>query len=219
MFTGLVQATGRLLGTRRVGSGIHVRIGSSLPTGQVAIGDSVAVNGICLTVVELESGGSFQATAGRETVERTTLSGWRVGRRLNLELALRLGDRLGGHIVQGHVDGVVRVDSIERQEESVVLWVGLPRHLARYVVEKGSVALDGVSLTVNAVEPARFRVNVIPHTWTATCLSDLSPGDLLNLEVDVLARYVERLLGTGEHAGATGESGLSLDKLRENGFA
>ncbi len=217
MFTGLVMGLGNYLGASRRGAGYELRIAAGIDTGELAIGDSIAVNGICLTVTELGSSGIFKAMAGRETVEKTTLASWRKGRRLNLELALRLQDRLGGHLVQGHVDGVTRVLSVEHQEETRVLWLALPGSLSRYVVQKGSVAVDGVSLTVNAILGKRIKFNVIPHTWESTSLADLRPGDRVNLEVDVLARYVERLLGLTT-PDAHSRADLVLEKLRENGF-
>jgi len=213
MFTGLVERLGTLLAIRPEGQGRRLELGHGYPD-VLALGDSLAVDGICLTAAAFPGAGRVEVVAGRETVERTTLGTWRAGRAVHLERALRLGDRLGGHIVQGHVDGVATLERREGGEESLVLWVRPPAGLLRYLAVKGSVALDGVSLTVNEVAAGAFRVNVIPHTAAHTRFPALQPGAALNLEVDVLARYVEGLLGQAP----PGSGGLDLDRLRRNGF-
>lgn len=208
MFTGLITDLGDVLAVRPLGEGSVVKIRTNYEPSTLAIGDSVAVNGVCLTVETLD-GATFTATCGQETLRRTTLGALRSGERVHLEQAMRLGDRLGGHIVQGHVDGVGRVRSSERAGESWILRVEAPVELARFMVEKGSVALDGVSLTINEIEGAEFRVNIIPHTASKTLLTGRRAA--VNIEVDVLARYVDRLLGGLRPA-------LSMERLRALGY-
>jgi riboflavin synthase len=212
MFTGLVEDVGEIVGTAPQGDGLRLRIRTAIPLAEVAIGDSIATDGACLTAERIE-GDVFEVVAGRETLALTTLADARVGRRVHLERALRLGDRLGGHLVQGHVDGVGRVTRSFAAAESWVLWIDVGPALSRYVVPKGSITLDGVSLTVNEVAGTTVRLNLIPHTTAVTRLGALRAGDGVNVETDLIARYVERLLG--ERAGA----GLDLDTLKRNGFA
>jgi riboflavin synthase len=192
MFTGIVEEVGRV--TAAEGLRVEVACGFA----GLAIGDSIAVNGVCLTVMELATGGgtcSFAAELSEETLARTSLGTLHAGSPVNLERPVPVGGRLGGHVVQGHVDGTGTVAALEPQEGSVVMWVQAPGALRRYLVEKGSVAVDGVSLTVAALGEGVFGVALIPHTLTATTLSHKAPGDLVNLEVDILAKYVESLLG------------------------
>jgi riboflavin synthase len=192
MFTGLVEARGTVRSVTPQGTGrvLHV----AAPFSDLALGDSVACDGVCLTVDVLESGG-FRVTAGEETLRRTTFGAVGPGTSLHLERALRVGDRLGGHIVQGHVDGVGRVRSVTAGPQWTRIDVDPPRELLRYFVEKGSVCVSGVSLTVNGIDGSGFHVGIVPHTLQATNLGLLRPGDSVNLEVDILAKYVERLLG------------------------
>jgi riboflavin synthase len=211
MFTGLVEDVGVIAAVVPRGSGVAISVRTSIPLADVAVGDSIALDGVCLTAETLQ-GDVFTATAGRETLTRTTLGALRPGSRVHLERALRLGGRLGGHIVQGHVDGVGRVRSNTRQRESWVMWVEVPRELSRYVAAKGSVCLDGVSLTVNELDGDALRVGVIPHTAEVTKFAARVPGDAINVEVDILAKYVERLLAP------TSGPGVSLDLLKRNGF-
>jgi riboflavin synthase len=210
MFTGLVEDTGAIASIRPFGNGRTLAIRTKIPLAEVAIGDSIACDGVCLTAESVD-GDVFTVTAGAETLAKTTVGGWSVGRKVHLERALRVGDRLGGHLVQGHVDGVGELASLSKQAESVVLWIRAPGELAKYIVTKGSICIDGVSLTVNECDGNAFRVNIIPHTTEVTRLGGLSAGDPVNLEVDLLARYVERLLGRSE-------GGLSEEKLRQHGF-
>jgi riboflavin synthase len=191
MFTGLVEATG-VLGAK-IPRGPGIRLGFEAPLENLVIGESVSVNGACLTVVEARPSG-FDVDVTIETLERTTLGGVSLGDRVNLERAVRAGDRLGGHLVQGHVDGVAEVLEMERLGEAVSVRLGTEPSLLRYVATKGSVALDGVSLTVNGVDSGSFSIMLIPHTLAVTTLHDLSRGRKLNLEVDLVARYVARLL-------------------------
>jgi riboflavin synthase len=193
MFTGLVEATGVLRARVATDRGQTLEIGSSL--GVLEIGESIAVNGTCLTVTS-SGPGSFAVDVSGETLAKTTLGGLALGAELNLERSLRLGDRLGGHLVSGHVDGVATIVASSPVGEALEVTVGFPRELAEYVAPKGSIVLDGVSLTVNAVAHARAELTVmlIPHTLKVTNLKKLAPGSLLNLEVDLLARYVVNFL-------------------------
>jgi len=192
MFTGIVAAVGEIVAAAPAEGrlGLRIRAGEEFLR-DVAIGDSIAVNGVCLTAVALE-GPAFEADVSAETLRCT--SGFRVGERANLEKALRLADRLGGHLVSGHVDGVGAVVKFEPVGDNRLLAVEVPAELAPYIARKGSIALNGVSLTLNAVSGAELSVNLIPHTLRATSLRDLRVGDKVNVEVDLVARYVERLL-------------------------
>ena len=193
MFTGIISDIGEV--TARAGGRFAVRCGYD--PASIALGASIACDGACLTAVKVVSaanGCMFEVDVSNETLARTTLAGWDVGTRLNLERALKAGDELGGHLVSGHVDGVATLADVRPDGESRRLTLEVPAELARYVAAKGSVALDGISLTVNEVTATRFGVNVIPHTLTHTTLGAKKPGDRLNLEADLLARYVARLM-------------------------
>jgi riboflavin synthase len=192
MFTGLIADLGTVTELERDSAGARIRIASPLVEG-IADGDSVAVNGVCLTAVEVGDGG-FLAEAINETLERSSLGQLRSGSRVNLELALRAGDRLGGHVVQGHVDGTGTVAAIRQEGFSRVLEVAIDDGLARYLVEKGSVAIDGVSLTVSALSEQGFAVSLIPETLARTNLGAIEERAKVNIEVDILAKHVERLL-------------------------
>ncbi|HEY7933739.1 MAG TPA: riboflavin synthase [Solirubrobacteraceae bacterium] len=192
MFTGLIADLGELVALERQQRGATLKIATSLAA-QIAMGDSVAVNGVCLTATEVDEHG-FSAQAIPETLERSSLGSLRAGARVNLELALAADGRLGGHIVQGHVDGVGTVSEIRAEGSSRVLSIHIPAALARYLVHKGSVALDGVSLTVSALSEEHFSVSLIPETLKRTTLGEIAVGDATNLEVDILAKHVERLL-------------------------
>jgi riboflavin synthase len=191
VFTGLVAATGTVESLARNGDGARLRVRSELAA-ELAQGDSVAVNGVCLTARDPDAG-SFSADVMEETLRRSSLGPLGKGDAVNLELPLRAGDRLGGHVVQGHVDGVGTVESLREEGFARVLRVSAPPDTLRYVVEKGSIAVDGVSLTVSAVDDQGFEVSLIPETLERTTLGEAAPGRTLNLEVDVLAKYVEKL--------------------------
>jgi len=191
MFTGLVECTG-LVAARSV-RGPSVRLTLSAPLEGLSLGESISVSGACLTVVS-HAGGSFEVDVSAETLSRTTLGRLQVGSRVNLERSLQLGDRLGGHLVAGHVDGLARLLALEPSGEARAMTFEAPKELAPYLASKGSVALDGVSLTVNGVDGARFTVMIIPHTLSVTTLGHYAPGQELNLEVDLVARYVVRYL-------------------------
>lgn len=215
MFTGIIEATGQLAESLATGSDRRLRIDTpGVDLSQVQRGDSIAVNGCCLTAVDLDTH-SFAADVSIESLERTTLGGLSIGDRVNLERALTLATPLGGHLVSGHVDGVGEVVSRTPAGRSEVWRFRAPDSLARYIAEKGSVAIDGISLTVNEVAGAEFAVNIVPHTAAVTTLGDYQPGHLINIEVDLVARYLERLL-QGDATTAT--NGVSEALLRRTGF-
>ena len=193
MFTGIVRERGTVAAIDGGEAGVRLRIDAPETAAQAAVGDSVAINGVCLTVTE-RNGTSLSFDAVPETLSRTALSRLAAGSAVNLEPALRAGEPLGGHYVQGHVDGVGRVRSIEPEGDGVRLAVETPAELLRYCVEKGSITVEGVSLTIAALRDHGFEVALIPHTLAETTLATLAPGDPVNLEADVLAKYVERLI-------------------------
>lgn len=195
VFTGIVLEIGTVQALESLAGDLRLTITTQrLPLERVAIGDSVAVSGVCLTVIS-RTANQFAADVSRETLAVTTLHRLVVGSRVNLELALRVGDPLGGHLVSGHVDGLAQLVSAVEDARSRRLRFRLPAELARFVAVKGSVTIDGVSLTVNAVDTCEFELNLIPHTLTVTTLGQLRAGDAVNIEIDQMARYAERLLG------------------------
>jgi riboflavin synthase len=213
VFSGLVKGIGRVVS--RTGSGADARFVvelGSLGVAPLAVGGSVAVNGVCLTAVAVTPS-SFTADVSAATLAVTTLGTLSVGARVNLEPPLKAGDPLDGHIVTGHVDGVGEVASIEAAGSSKRLVIAVPPALARYIAPKGSVAVDGVSLTVNAVNAAEFEVNIIPHTQSQTVIGGYARGTAVNIEVDMLARYLERLVQTDAR------EGIDIAFLREHGYA
>jgi len=199
MFTGLVAAVGRVESAVGTTDGLRLEVAAAL--GALELGESVSVNGVCLTVTAV-AGGSFTADLTRETLDRTTLGRATPGSRVNLERAAALGDRLGGHLVTGHVDGIARVVQTRAVGDARHVELDAPAGLARFIAEKGSLALDGVSLTVNAVSGCRFDVMLIPHTLAVTTLGELALGTELNLEVDLVARYVARFLESSADEGS-----------------
>lgn len=198
MFTGIIEGLGTLAATEQRGGDVRltVRVGT-LPFTQVQLGESIAVNGVCLTVIAFDAD-SFQADASNETLALTTLGGLAPGAPLNLERAMRPTDRLGGHLVSGHVDGMGEVLEIREDARAQCWRFSAPAPLLRYIARKGSICVDGVSLTVNAVDDAGFEVALIPHTVSHTAFAQTRVGDPVNLEIDLVARYVERLLGARE---------------------
>jgi len=208
MFTGIVTDVGRVRSIERRGD-TRIEIATAYPMEEVAIGASICCGGACMTVIEKgavdggteEGGGWFAFDASDESLSRTSLGAWTVGTEVNLERSLRMGDEMGGHVVTGHVDGLAVLESIEPVGDSHRIQILAPEGLEGLVAEKGSVALDGVSLTVNGVQDRRFWINLIPHTWAHTTFRNRRPGDVLNMEVDPLARYVARLLSTNAAAG------------------
>ena len=194
MFTGIITDVGRVRSVETNGD-TRLVIETAYDTNEIEIGASIACAVPCLTVTDKDDGW-FAVDASAETLSKTTLGGWAKGTRVNLERALRVGDEMGGHIVTGHVDGIAVVISVTPEGDSQRFVLEAPKEYARYVAPKGSVTLDGVSLTVNEVDGSQFGVNIIPHTQAATTFGDLQPGDRVNFEIDVLARYVDRLRET-----------------------
>jgi len=213
MFTGLIEDVGKVLKIAKTGSSGRLDVSSAIPQEEIKLGDSVAVNGICLTVVEKGSCRiSFDVSP--ETIDRTAFKQLRQGHFVNLERALRLGDRLGGHIVSGHVDCVASIVSRREISGNFVYDFRIPGKFAKYIIEKGSVAIDGISLTVNTVSEDGFSVNIIPHTAQETNLQFRKPGDEVNIETDILGKYVECLL-----SGKTGrQGGVTMELLAKKGF-
>ena len=195
MFTGIITDVGRLLSVAQRGD-LTARIGTAYPVEGIDLGASIACDGCCLTVVATGTGaegGWFEVQVSAETLSKTTLGLWQPGRRINLERALRVGDELGGHIVAGHVDGLAEVVAMAEEGDSTRMRFRAPAELAGFIAPKGSVALNGTSLTVNEVEGAEFGINLIPHTKTVTTWGDIRQGDSVNIEIDTMARYVARL--------------------------
>jgi riboflavin synthase len=194
MFTGIIIASGRLVSIAERGGELELGIDATgLDMSRIAVGDSVSVQGVCLTATRIEAP-VFYADVSRETLAKTTLGKLKAGARVNLEPSLRAGDALGGHLVSGHVDAVGRLVDLKEDARSRRLQFELPQALMRFVAPKGSICIDGVSLTVNRVEGQLFDVNIIPHTSEVTTLSDLASGDWVNVEIDVIARYLDRLM-------------------------
>lgn len=217
MFTGIIEAVGQVVAVQPRNGDLRLRIKTGgLDLGDVQLGDSIATNGVCLTVVELPGDG-YWADVSRETLDNTTIPQWVIGQRVNLEKALTPQTRLGGHIVSGHVDGVGEVVSRHPDARSERFRLRAPKGLARYIAHKGSITVDGTSLTVNAVDGAEFELNIVPHTLAHTIMGDYQPGSLVNLEVDVLARYLERLM-QGDKAAESGGSAITMEFLAQHGF-
>ncbi len=216
MFTGIIEAVGEVAALEARGGDLRLRIRTGkLDLADVALGDSIAVSGVCLTAVALPGDG-FWADVSAETLACTVLGDLSPGDRVNLEKALTPSTRLGGHLVSGHVDGIGTLVARQPAARSERLCIEAPAELARYIAAKGSICVDGVSLTVNAVDGARFELNIVPHTLAETTLADYRPGRRVNLEVDLIARYLERLL-LGERAATPGQ-GISRALLAEYGF-
>ena len=214
MFTGLIETIGTVVSAKRSGAGVRLRVDLGPAADGVRLGDSIALSGICQTVTAVEGGtAAFDAVA--ETLARTTLLHWRPGTRINVERSLRPGDRLGGHFVAGHVDATGTVRENQERADGWRLQIEAPADLLTEIAPKGSVAMDGVSLTVVEVAPPRFSVALIPTTLRATTLGDLAPGDLVNIETDLLAKYVRRALAAGD---AAASDRRLLETLGRSGF-
>jgi riboflavin synthase len=215
MFTGIIQEVGKVVSVEPVGDGLQIGVQAVHLGREIKVDDSVAVNGVCQTVVEA-NGSQFKVEAVEETLRKTTLGGLRIGSPVNLELPLRLSDRLGGHLVQGHVDGVGVVKSIRKKESSWLVSIELPREFLKYVIPVGSISIDGVSLTVASVAGSLITVSIIPHTWAHTLFSSYAVTTRVNIELDVIGKYVERFL---LEPSAKPESGsITSERLREWGY-
>ena len=222
MFTGIIEEIGEIAGVKRGQVSSRLAIRGKKIFSDLKLGDSVAVNGVCLTATSI-SGDIFEADVMAETLRRTNLGGFSNGTRVNLERAMAAGGRFGGHIVSGHIDGPGRVSSLVREEHAVWVRIDAEDKILRYIIEKGSIAIDGISLTVAETGPGYFKVSIIPHTGEETTLLRRRPGDIVNLENDVVGKYVERLLnfsaGNGEAFGQKAKAGgIDLNLLSENGF-
>ena len=218
MFTGIIEAVGTIVAMTNKGQDISLRIQSGkLDLADVKLGDSIATNGVCLTVVQLPGDG-YVADLSAETLKRTGFVHYRPGQSVNLEKALMPTSRLGGHLVSGHVDGVGEVVAITPLGRAVEYWIEAPAELARYIAEKGSITVDGISLTVNSVEGARFRLTIVPHTTQETTIAQWRVGSRVNLEVDVIARYLERLILGDKAAKPQASSNVTMAMLAETGF-
>lgn len=214
MFTGIIEELGTVLSVKKGADSAAFKIGASAVTGDVSLGDSIAVNGVCLTVVEF-SPESFKVEVMAETLRKSNLGELREKDRVNLERALRVSDRLGGHIVSGHIDGAGRIKSVKQEDIASVFTIEAPPEVARYIIKKGSMAVDGISLTVVDFTENSFRVSIIPHTMTKTTLGFKKAGDGVNLEADLIAKFVERLFpGGGKDEGG----GIDRGFLAEHGF-
>ncbi len=217
MFTGIIESVGRVSRLEPKGSDARIFVETEkLDLGDVQLGDSIAVNGVCLTAVELPGNG-FVADVSGETLSRTAFSQLKVGSAVNLEKALTPTTRLGGHMVSGHVDGVGEVKSRSEDGRSIHFRIQAPDELARYIAEKGSITVDGISLTVNGVDGAVFDLNIVPHTLQETTMGSFQVGTRVNLEVDLIARYLERMM-LGDRAAESGTEGISMEFLAEHGF-
>jgi riboflavin synthase len=212
MFTGIIKARGTISAIKRGGGDVRLTVQSrGLPWSDYELGESIAVNGVCLTAVALHEDG-FDTDVSVETLDVTGLGQLAVGSAVNLEPAISLGERLGGHLVSGHVDCTGTIKSRAADARSIRLVIEVPAEYSRYLAKKGSVCVDGVSLTINDVSVNRFEVNIIPHTAEVTIIEDYQAGTVVNIEVDLLARYIERLLSRDE-------TGISEDFLKANGYA
>ena len=215
MFTGIIEATGKLSAIRRQGADLSISISSdNLDFSDVKLGDSIASNGVCLTVTALGKH-SFDADVSSETLAHTLFGQYQTGQVINLEKAMLPTTRMGGHIVSGHVDGVTRVVKIEQSGRAWQIWLARPKSLAHYIAHKGSVTIDGISLTVNELTNDAFRLTIVPHTAANTSIAQLKPGTAVHLEVDIIARYLERLLNK-DNAASSG--GVSMALLAQRGF-
>ena len=218
MFTGIIESIGKIAKMEKRGGDVRLHIATGkLDLSDVALGDSIAVNGVCLTAVVL-TGDGFVADVSNETLSLTSLGQLSTGSPVNLEKALTMSTRLGGHLVSGHVDGLGEVIAKSEDARSIRFTVKAPDELAKYIAHKGSITVDGTSLTVNAVKGAEFELNIVPHTAQETIMSEYEVGRKVNLEVDLVARYLERLLLGDKAADAYAEGGLNMQKLMEAGF-
>ncbi|MCF8999445.1 riboflavin synthase [Acinetobacter nectaris] len=217
MFTGIIESVGQVKSLQSVGGDIRLTVGTDIDMSDVHLGDSIATNGICLTVTAWGDNW-YSADVSRESLDRTTLGRWKVGQPLNIEKAMLPTTRFGGHIVSGHVDAMGEITQMRHDARSLYFEVTAPKEIAKYLAEKGSITVDGISLTINHLNGCVLSLNLIPHTAERTNISTWQVGTAVNLEVDILARYMERLL-LGERAAVTQkESNISMEFLANNGF-
>ncbi len=213
MFTGIVEGLGEIVSKNPIVKGIRFVIKAPFDLSDVKLGDSISVNGVCLTVINLEIQ-TFAVEVSPETLMRTTLGGLQVGTKVNLERALQIGDRLGGHLVSGHVDGIGEVISRKESGDFLFFTIKVPENLTKYIIEKGSIAVDGISLTINAISQNLVELAIIPHTARITTMGFRRPGDLVNIEVDLIGKYIERLLQPYLRP----KDSITLEFLKEHGF-
>jgi riboflavin synthase len=217
MFTGIIEGLGRVAGIRSSGRGKQLTVEAGFDISATQVGDSIAVSGVCLTAVRI-SGRRFEVDVSPETLAKTTLGDAAVGERVNLERALRLSDRLDGHLVMGHIDGTGVIDGRETAGNAIIVAVAVPAAFTRYMIRKGSVAVDGISLTINSLEPDRFTVSIIPHTAGLTTIGFKQKGERVNIETDMIGKYVEKFLSAKpEHPGPS-PSGVTVDLLAKAGY-
>ena len=217
MFTGIIESLGKVASVQNVGGDVRLRIETDLDMSDVHLGDSIATNGICLTVIDWGDSW-YAADVSRESLNRTTLGSWKAGHPVNVEKAMLPTTRFGGHIVSGHVDAVGEITVVREDARSLYFEVAAPAEIAKYLAEKGSITVDGVSLTINHLRGNILSLNLIPHTAERTNIGTWKAGVKVNLEVDVLARYIERLLLGDKAAQAPQQSRISIEFLAENGF-
>ncbi|WP_281545021.1 riboflavin synthase [Grimontia sp. SpTr1] len=218
MFTGIIEAVGHIQKITPKGGDISLTVEcGKLDLADVKLGDSIATNGVCLTVVEL-TGKGYVADLSGETLNRTAFATYKAGQKVNLEKAMLPTTRFGGHMVSGHVDSVATVVSRTQTGRAIEFWLEAPAELAKYLAEKGSVTIDGISLTINTVDGNRFKLTIVPHTALETTIEDFTVGYQVNIEVDVIARYLERLMMGDRAAQQSGAGGLTMAKLAESGF-
>ncbi|WP_312331364.1 riboflavin synthase [Acinetobacter variabilis] len=217
MFTGIIESLGKVESLQSVGGDVRLGIQTDLDMSDVHLGDSIATNGICLTVIDWGEKW-YAADVSRESLDRTTLANWKVGQHVNVEKAMLPTTRFGGHIVSGHVDAVGEITVVRSDARSIYFEVTAPKEIAKYLAEKGSITVDGISLTINRLRGNILSLNLIPHTAERTNISTWKLGTKVNLEVDILARYIERLLLGDKAAETTEQSKISMEFLAENGF-
>lgn len=218
MFTGIIEGLGTLTAVKPSGQGARLSVASEVSLETTGIGDSIAVNGACLTAVTI-SGNRFEVDVSPETLRQTTLGNARVGDRVNIERALRLGDRLDGHLVSGHIDGLGVIRQRTPLSNAIVITISVPTELTRYMIHKGSVAVDGVSLTINDLGPESFEVSIIPHTAGLTTVGFKQPGNRVNIETDMIGKYIERFMTTPGNADAAGKKkDIDIALLAKSGF-
>ena len=218
MFTGIIEGLGTLTAIRPLEQGARLALQSGINLSDTAVGDSIAVNGACLTAVAI-SGSRFEMDVSPETLRHTTIGSAKIGDRVNLERALRLSDRLDGHLVSGHIDGVGSLRQRKPMGNAIVITISVPRSLTRYMIHKGSVAVDGVSLTINSLGPESFEVSIIPHTAGLTTVGFKQPGSPVNIETDMIGKYIERFMTMPGDSKAPGEKNdIDIAMLAKSGF-